>query len=456
VRRDPFVKALFLFILALLGLFAWMTRHPESPLLDRAERWPALRPLVSAFRASYLGREPTELGREPLPEEQLRDGWAIGDYVPSDVPTTVWVNEGTEMRARPEPEAPVVATISAISRLPNLRRNGDWFLVLYREDRGWVYLERYGEEGRPPLGSEPSPPKPLPGLSPDPELLRLARSHLSSAQSDSVLGEYALITDSEDEELRRTLAHLATRIEEVYQERYGVVPIDKPREGIVLFARESAYRAFQERLERLSGLPAAGLMSRGIVAMYTEGRDRGQVAATLVHEIAHTLNRRAIGPALPPWIDEGIADDLAYSVGPDGELRPGELGGLVRREEATQILMGGRAAAVRLREAIDGGQGHSLREILDLGWEEFVVEDDLGLNYAHSAFWVRYLLSGWRPDLVEGFREYLRGIAAGQPATSDALADHLGRDWSELDRDFSAWTRLGFPGRTAVGSVFSE
>jgi hypothetical protein len=456
VRRDPLVKVLFLLILALLGLFAWMTRHPESPLLDRAEQWPVLGPLVGAFRASYLGREPTEPNLEPLPEEQLGDSWSIGDYVPSDTPATVWVNEGTEIRIRPEPEAPPVATIVAISRLPSLRRNGDWFLVQYRGDRGWVYLERYGEEGRPPLGSEPSPPKPLPGLPPDPELLQLARGYLSSAQGDSALGEYALITDSEDEELRRTLAHLATRIDEVYRHRYGIVPIDKPREGIVLFARESAYRAFQERLERLSGLPAAGLMSRGIVAMYAEGRDRGQVAATLVHEITHTLNRRALGPALPPWIDEGIADDLAYSVGPDGELRPGELGGLVRREEETQILMGGRAAAVRLREAIESGQGRSLPEILDLGWEEFVGEDDLGLNYAHSAFWVRYLLSGWRPELAEGFLDYLRGIAAGEPATSDVLADRLGRDWSELERDFAAWTRLGFPGQTAVGSVFSE
>jgi hypothetical protein len=291
----------------------------------------------------------------------------------------------------------------------------------------------------PPLGRATVPPRPLPGRAPDPAALAVATDLLGAGGAAGRLGPYALYTDVPRGRLF-ALDRLAAAVEPAYRARYGRVPVGTPREAVVLFDREEDYRRLQAADSVLAGLPAAGHTAGGLVAAYVGGQGPGEVAATLVHELAHLLNRRALGPSLPPWLDEGIADDLAGSeVGPTGELRPGRIGGSVREHPARLELHGAVASLRQLEQALAAGRAVPLARLTAMEWEEFVRSGDSSLHYAQASFFVRYLLDGGDPALAAGFRRFLDAVADGGAPGGEALRAGLGRSWGELEAGMAAW-----------------
>ena len=207
----------------------------------------------------------------------------------------------------------------------------------------------------------------------------------------------------------------------------------------MIFARESDYRGFQNEDAELAGLPASGHSGYGLVFLFDGGRPGGEVAATLVHEMAHLLNRRGLGPALPSWLDEGIADDLSQSrVDAAGRIVPGTLGGVTIRTGNRITMYGARAALHQLAEAIDANRLRPLAELLDLDWGSFVRREG-NLNYAQSSFFVRYLLDAEDRAHAVAFRAFLSDVAAGTPPAPETLRAKLGRSWEELDAGFRQW-----------------
>ena len=91
---------------------------------------------------------------------------------------------------------------------------------------------------------------------------------------------------------------------------------------------------------------AAGLLASACAS--------ADVAATLIHELVHALNTRSIGPALPPWLDEGLAEDLSYAaLGPGGEIRTFELAGKRVEERDRTLFMGPLAILKTMNEELD-------------------------------------------------------------------------------------------------------
>jgi hypothetical protein len=438
LRKDPLGALLVVLLLVGLGIVVWATRHPESKLLETAEGWPVAGPLIERFRARYLPQPrdtSAEDSAEPVGPQSAEQTGRRVTRLDNEV---VWVNVGTPLRSDADARAPVVETVSEVARLPVLERTGDWYRVLRRDRIVWVRLPAYGEGGEPPLGSEPVAPKPLPGRPPDPEMLEMAVDLLPANTGPTQLGEYQFFTDVEDEALVEVLGGVARDVERAYAGRYGVVPIDRPREAIVLFDRERDYRSLQNRHDRLVGLPAVGLVSRGVVAVYVGTRGRQEVAATLVHELAHLLNRRALGPALPPWLDEGLADDLSYSrIDVSGELLPGELAGSTVDLGSITIWKGGRAAALELQRALMADRSVPLQDLVLLDWRAFV-DPERRLHYPQSGLFVRYLIDS-KSGLGRGFHAFLAGVAAGESVAPDALLAHLGRSWADLEIGFGDW-----------------
>jgi hypothetical protein len=239
---------------------------------------------------------------------------------------------------------------------------------------------------------------------------------------------------------------VAGQVEGLYRSRYGREPLGQPAEVALLYAGEETFRAFLAEDAGLGGLTATGHVGYGIVALYDGGRPAGEVGATLVHELAHLLNRRALGPMLPSWLDEGIASDLAGSrIGLDGTLDPARLGGTTMRHERLVRITGAKAGLQLLVEAAGQNTLRPLPELLALDWDDFVRRDG-ERNYAHAAFWIRYLLEGEGGALAPGFRAFLDSVAAGGPPSPEALRERLGRSWDELEAGFRAW----LPARNAV------
>jgi len=291
----------------------------------------------------------------------------------------------------------------------------------------------------PPLGNAPRPTRAVPARPPDPRHLAAARKLLAGGGREEGLGPYRLWTDDRNEELLRLLAQVANGFEEVYRARYGCAPVGPPAEAVVLFAAEAAYRSFQDRDPQIAERAASAHSGYGIVALFDGGRLRKEVASTLVHELAHHTNRRALGPLLPSWLDEGIADDLAQSrLDEAGRLLPRTLSGARAKVGNLIHFYGAQAGLQRLRQAIDAGMLPPVPQLLDLPWQSFVGSED-GLNYIHAAFWVRYLLDGEGGALAPAFRAYLAAVGEGEPATPEVLRARLGRSWDDLESGFRRW-----------------
>lgn len=399
MRRETTAYLVLLLVLTVVGGGAWLTHQPDHALLSWAEDQPVVGGWARSFRARYL---PEPLPPPPEPE-------------PSSYPS--------ELRLPSPPEA-------AAARHPRPR----W----------WSPSDL---AAGPPLGSGVEPVLPLPGRRPDPEQLASALETLGSEGRPSTVGPYSLYTDVESPDLLDGLDRVAGRLERLYVERYGVTPLGEAGEAVILFAQQEVYEEYESAQRRVSGLHAGGFAGNGLVALWRGDRRPEEVAGTLVHELVHLLNRRAIGPALSPWLDEGIADDLAESrFDEEWRLHPGELGGSEVVSDSSRSFSGGRASLALLQLALEKGELQPLERLTALDWEAFVLSDLRGRNYAHASFLVRFLCSG---ELASGWRSFLAHIAAGGELRQEAFLGSLNRGWTELDRDFRVWLRmqrLGYPG----------
>ena len=297
----------------------------------------------------------------------------------------------------------------------------------------------------PPLGLAVEPPLPLPAMPPDPARLAAARGLLGATAAESLVAGYLVLTDIPDPPLMARVAALVGGIETLYAGRYGRVPVGRPREAIVLFVTEADYRRFQAVDPRLAGLAGStGLAGKGIVATYRGARSDDELLGTLAHELGHLLNRRALGPSLPSWLDEGIADDLGASrIDRQGNLLPGSWSRTLEARGPEIRISGGEAALRDLAELF--GPDGSVPARLDLGallaldWEEFVAAESAELHYAAAAAFIRMLLAA--PARRDLFLGWLGNVAAGGSPAAEDLRRVLDRSWELLARDLALWTR---------------
>ena len=414
MRRRTATLALVAVVAAAVAAFAWLARRPEPP--SAAPR-------------------PWRLSNALF---DVKSGFPLAGASPPAAPERIWIGPGETLHAAPGRQTRAVSRFDHHASLKVVDRRPGWVKVEHGRHSGWVPLS--GEWQEPPLGSAPDPTLPRPAQTPDPARLALARATLGDDATTGRLGPYALHTDLADPERLAWLDRVAAGFDDAYRRRYGLAPVGEPAESVVLFAGEAAYRRFVAGDDQIGHLPASGHAAYGLVALFDGGRSAAEVGATLAHELAHLLNRRAIGPALPSWLDEGIADELAQSrIGPSGRLEAGAVGGATVRSGERLQMHGAHASLFQLVEAVHGGRLRPLPELLDLGWRDFVTPPRGRLHYAQSAFFVRYLLDGEDGALAPGFRRYLAGIAAGGSAEPAALRGHLGRSWEDLDVGYRAW-----------------
>lgn len=206
-------------------------------------------------------------------------------------------------------------------------------------------------------------------------------------------------------------------------------------EAVALFRTRASYEEYVRR----SGGPRSetGHVAGGLVALYRQGRLMEDVRTTLLHELTHLLGKRALGPALPSWLDEGMADDLANSrVGEGGRLVPGSLSETTLHSGVFFETHGGAASRELLRGQLAGGRLIPLAELTALDDEAVRSVTPRGFAYAESSFFIRYLLAG---ELAGRFRGFLREVAAGMPATPEALLDALQTSWPALDAGLAEW-----------------
>jgi len=433
--RQMLAAATPLVAVGLVAALAWVSHHPGHPLLARARSWPLVGPWVGRMQDGYA-RPPQQPASDPRTANADAPADAGSDRITSQ--PSIWVKPGMKLYHRPAVSAPITVRFAAYANLPHLETRNGWARVRWHDTIGW--LEPAPDSG-PPLGRAPEPPRPLPPRRADRARLAAACALLGTNAREQALGPYTLLTDSTNRLLITRLGRLAERLDRVYEERFGRAPRGTPRETVVLFEHEADYRQFQGLSPELSGRNAAGHAGWGIAALFRGRRDIENVSATFIHELVHLINRRALGPALPPWLGEGLAEALATArLLPWGDLEPRHWGG-IRRQFGSRIeLSGGRAARMRLRRALRTGALPSLASLLALDAGNFSRDaPNAEQRYAMAGTFIRYLLDGDDARWARAFQGFLDAVAQGDDARGEALRARLATRWDALDGGYRAW-----------------
>ena len=351
---------------------------------------------------------------------------------PLELDDWIWILPGNTIRDDSEPGAEIQERFRSMAFLPVLGRREPWVQVTFRGRQGWI-----DTSWNPPFQRRKATRGILrhryePVRASDSRKLKQVRKILGIERPAAKLGAYTLYTDVDDEDLLAFLDRAAAVAEDAYFARYGRLPSGDPKRSAVLFAREADYREFSQ-LSR--GLPGnqVGHAGSGILSFFAEGRSRQALARTLVHEIGHLLNRRALAAFLPPWIEEGIASDLgaAWVEGsPTTEPRRGVLAWAFDLQTPDHSLL-------RLASTHENGSLPSVAILMHLDREKF--HSSPAYAYAHSAAFVRFLADSEAGREGEAFRLFLKRIAAGRGAEPNLLLKLLETDFETLDRDFRAW-----------------
>jgi hypothetical protein len=235
-----------------------------------------------------------------------------------------------------------------------------------------------------------------------------------------------LYTEVADEGALATCELLTSNLDPTYHRRYGVTPLGRPAEAIFLFSTLGQYQSFvQQQTQMPIGYAAHADTGRGYLALYTGDHSRQDFVETLIHELTHLINRRALGGNLPPWLSEGLADGIGDTATLDG-LQP------------IDGANGAEAQASRLEMGYDTGQVPSISQLLEKDSSNFD-SGTISYDYEQSAFLVRFLLTD--PDLSPRFQAFLRALAEGSVYTLELFYEHMGLEPSELDRRLEEWVR---------------
>lgn len=437
-RRRLREAALWLSLLSLLAGFVGfvaMTRLPDHRAFDWLAQRPVVGPMFDEVRRPYLRRDRAVARRA----RSAREAGAGDAATRREAVDTEWIGIGARIHARPDQSE----VLDVTQRLANYRvrnRRGSWIEIeLVDGTTGWVDRSR-PRDLTPPLGEAPEPPGPLRARPADPARLRLAREAMGSAVRRLEMAGYDVWTDVEGREgLFESLRNRLERAEEDYEALYGRRPVGEPAEALVLLATVEVYLVVQEQVRGLEGIRGSlGHAAGGLAVAAVGGRSTAEVESTVLHEIGHLLNRRALGPSLPAWLSEGLAEHFS-SLGPSllRGVRPEVAPGLRRVEGSTVLYSGPRAALRLLAEHARNGRLPDLRDLLGMDSDRFVRGPDAPLRYAAASFFVDFLLR--EEALAERFRGFLREVAEGGAVDAAVLGARLERDWSFVDLQFNQW-----------------
>ncbi len=414
--KFPFDSSRSLLALQLMGL-AWFTGFCGGP--------------TTAQGSQQTSEDATEiLGR--------RSAIQLGNHEPE------WVRVASETQVYEQPSktSTVIEIFAEPIDLEILERQGAWVRIQFRGWLGWLVPdgEAAGANRGVPLQ-----------YTPDEERLLRARSILDDDIEATRLGPFELFTDVNDAKLLERLSEVATKLPDAYKQRFGLDPGAKATEVIVLFSRHEDYVRFESGEPDIAGTGTRGYTGRGISVLSVGDDEVDSTTEILVHELTHILNRRVFGMNSPAWVEEGLADDLAYcKVSPDGRLRLGTLGGVTSRNMTSDVsgryridfeITGGRSMLANLLSRWGDAQRPSLVELLEMPWIEFIQPEVRSLHYAESAFLVRYLFDSKKAAYGQSLHEYLQALATSGMPQGETLWSYTDEDPEKVESAYFKWLR---------------
>ncbi len=144
--------------------------------------------------------------------------------------------------------------------------------------------------------------------------------------------------------------------------------------------------------------------NRSGLAVFVEGRDRGDLLSTLQHEGFHQFAWIKMGDNLPIWVNEGLAEYFGDAIIVDGKVRHG-------------IVNAHRLA--RLRDAAEKNMLIPFADVLDIESEEWSANMRSGsprghLQYDQSWSIVHFLIHDSPTRIRPAFEQYLKLLSTNR------------------------------------------
>ncbi len=257
-------------------------------------------------------------------------------------------------------------------------------------------------------------------------------------------GDWTLLAESTlTRRLRQPLVAVARTLPDSYGQRLQIEPIVEDA-WFLLFAEEDDYQSFRQQFSQ--GLTGAteGHAGNGLAATFVGDHTRDHMAALVIHESVHLLNRSTFADRLPTWLDEGLATSLSYNrVSADGEILLGTISSRSLSTSRSEQLPDGRRRTthqIRLEGPMAALLSYSERPqdwppltALAQDWSQLA---HLELLYPTAGFFVRYLLDGADRDTQLAFRALLVDLTRRpRPELISSLESRL----PELEPGFRRW-----------------
>ncbi|MEO8054662.1 MAG: hypothetical protein ABI768_05885 [Acidobacteriota bacterium] len=257
----------------------------------------------------------------------------------------------------------------------------------------------------------------------DPARILKARNAMRPLGREARLGSWPLLTDAAMGELTG-LDLVAERLASTYTARYGLAAAPGAGQVVVIYSSDERYRRFVES-DGSPSFTAKGHAGAGLAA-FALGLNPLDSRALLVHELTHLLSVGALGASIPAWLDEGLAEDLAWCrVDAEGRLQPDTF---EAREIPDAWIQSARA-----------GKSLPLAALLSPATRLFANSGSRRDATTTSAMLVRWCLGD--AARAASFRAFLKSVAKGGAGDAAALAAALGTGAPELQKDFLAWGR---------------
>lgn len=307
---------------------------------------------------------------------------------------------GARLHLEPDPESVSVTVVDEEVELEPVETRDGWVLVRYLGYLGWVRTSGADE----PLSRirEERAPRPA---STGPDFIEESRRLLRNGGREITLERWRLLTDVDDQALLDRLSLVVGTAPAHFRTWWELSTVPASGTAVFLFSRPDAARSVHAL--------ACGRARAGVVTATLAEGDAEATIRDVLHQVGHLYALDLLGPAAPPWLEEGLADSFAalaeHGPGQQEPLCPSR--GFECEGIETPPLPAVLAAGRELFS--DDGRGRALR---------------LGARRLCRYFW-----NGGSVARLERFRALLIEVGSGKPLLDSTMEKHLRTDLPTLD-----------------------
>lgn len=318
--------------------------------------------------------------------------------------SSVLLPEGARLHLEPDTSSRSIAVVAeSLEVVPEATRDG-WILVRYAGRKGWV---------------KPGPPTPLfegrRAAAPAPDTVPAARDPFlegkvfrSGPGREFTVNRWRLRTDLEDEVLLTRVREAIESAPRRFEGWWRLSTRAYSGQVLYLFSRQEEARA-RDPL-------ACGRIRNGVVTVAVVPGDPDATVRSALHQAGHLYALQLLGSAVPPWLEEGIADSFAAI----GEKGPGLQEPLFRGHDPSRT---------------SGEEPLPIATILGAGRELFA-DDARGAQLRRDATRLaRYFWNGGRPGRFGRFRSFVAAGFSGAVLHGPFLERMTGIPLSRLEED---------------------